>query len=311
MSAMFQFQRVFKNRVQDVLDSRGDTVLSNLKIFFEFLNSDLLLKSILGELAKNLPDPKPLMEDMKTGRRIILPSSYLEKVKTCLSILRHMVETNEAPYQLMFWISGITNSNVMTREALKEFFVPVCNYIDEKIGGIDAFQYLLVRFKLKTEWFEKGTLYCLYKENTSKGEDILDRALRSYLFDEGINFPFSKPSSPSGEVDVLSFVEKKPIPLEIKVFDGESRSQSHIRQGLIQAFSYAKDYGEPSAYLVIFNVSECDLVFKLSSAEIPQRLVVGDKTIYIFTVNLYIHEETASKRDLKQCVIEEKYLLET
>ena len=311
MSAVFQLQRVFKNRVQDALDSRVDTVLSNLKIFFEFLNNDLLLKSILGELTKNLPDPKPLMESMKTSRRIILPSSYLEKVKTCLSILRHMVETNEDPFQLMCFISASRSVDTMTREAMEAFFVPVCKYIEERTVGIDSFQYLLVRFKLKTEWFEKKKVYCLYKDNTSKGEDTLDRALRSYLFNEGINFPFSKPSSPSGEADVLSIIEKKPIPLEIKVFDGESRSQSHIRQGLIQAFSYAKDYGEPSAYLVIFNVSECDLVFKLSSAEIPQRLVVGDKTIYIFTVNLYIHEETASKRDLKQCVIEEKYLLET
>jgi len=308
---MPQSRNTFESRTMDVMHSTADTVMSNLKILFEFINSDLLLRSVLEELSKDIPDPEPLMSQIKTTRRITLPSSYLEKVKACLSILRHMIEKNEEPWQLMSSVSATGNVNVMTEEAMREFLVPVCKYINEKIANICSFQYLLVRFKLRSEWFEKENLFNLYSGNTSKGESILDEALRAYLFDQGINFPFSKPSSPSGEVDVLSIVEQKPIPLEVKVFDGEGRSQSYVRQGFRQAFSYAKDYGEPSAYLVIFNVSQNDLVFKLSSSDIPQRLVIGDKTIYFFVINLFPHEEPASKRKLKTFVIEEKYLLET
>jgi len=307
---MSQLRNIFESRTMDVLHSTADTVLNNLKIFFDFLNSDLLLRSILDELSKDLPDPEPLMSQIQNTRSITLPPSYLEKVKACLSILRHMIEKNEEPWQLMSFVSASGNLDVMTDEVVKEFFVPVCKYIDEKIASIDSFQYLIVRFKLKSEWFERENLFNLYSGNTSKGESILDKALRAYLFDQGIEFPFSKPSSPSGEVDVLSIIKQKPIPLEIKVFDGEGRSQSYVRQGFRQAFNYAKDYGEPSAYLVIFNVSQHDLIFKLSSPNIPQRLVIGDKTVYIFTINLYSHEETASKRDLKPYVIDEKYLLE-
>jgi hypothetical protein len=269
-----------------------------------------LLKSVLEELSKDLPDPEPLMSQIKTTRRIILPSSYLEKVKACLSILRHMIEKNEEPWQLMSFVSASGNVDAMTKEALREFFVPVCKHIDEKITSIDSFQYLIIRFKLKCEWFEREDLFNLYSGNTSKGESVLDRALRAYLFDQGIDFPFSKPSSPSGEVDVLSIIKQKPIPLEVKVFDGEGRSQSYVRQGFRQAFNYAKDYGEPSAYLVIFNVSQHDLIFKLSSPNIPQKLAIGDKTICVFTINLYPHEEPASKRDLKPYEIAEEYLLE-
>jgi hypothetical protein len=294
----------------DVLHSTADTVLSNLKIFFEFIEGDLLLKSVLEELSKNLPDPEPLTSQIKTTRRIKLPSSYLEKVKACLSILRYMIEKNEEPWQLMSFVSASSNVDAMTEEALKEFFVPICKYIDEKITSVDSFQYLIIRFKLKCEWFEREDLLNLYSGDTSRGESILDNVLRAYLFDQGIDFPFSKPSSPSGEVDVLSIIKKKPIPLEVKVFDGEGRSQSYVRQGFRQAFNYAKDYGEPSAYLVVFNVSQHDLIFKLSSTNIPQKLTIGDKTIYVFTINLYPHEEPASKRDLKTCEIAEEYLLE-
>ena len=307
---MSQLPNVLESRTMDVLNSTSDTALSNLKIFFEFLESNLLLKSILDELMKDLPDAEPLIEGIKTKRRVRLPSSYLEKVKACLSILQYMIEQNEEPWQLMDSVSTSQNVDVITGEALKEFFVPVVKYIDEKTVVIDSFQYLLVRFKLKSEWFEKEYLFSLYGRDTTKGESVLDNTLRAYLFDQGINFPFSKPSSPSGEVDVLSVIEQKPIPLEIKVFDGNGRSRSYVRQGFKQAFSYAKDYGEPSAYLVIFNVSQYDLMFKLSSPDMPQRLVIGDKTIYIFIINLYPHDEPASKRDLKPYVIDEKYLLE-
>lgn len=138
----------------------------------------------------------------------------------------------------------------------------------------------------------------------------MDSSLREYLFNQGVDFPFSKPSSPSGEVDVLSIVKEKPVPLEVKVFDNEGKTQSHVKQGVIQAYCYAKDYGEPSAYLVVFNVSERELFFKLNSTEIPQRVVMGDKTIYLFIVNLFCFEETASKRKINSAIIEETYLLE-
>lgn len=309
---MSQLRNKFENRAMDVLYSRADTSLTNLKIFFEFLNGDLLLRSIFEELSRNLPNPETLVLQMKTTKKIILPSIYLEKVRACLSILLHLVEKNEEPWHMIsFSVSRSRNADTMTEEVMKEFFVPICNYFEERIASLDSFQYILTRFKLRAEWFSKESLFDLYKKDESKGESVLDRMLRSYLFDEGINFPFSKPSSPSGEVDVLSVVDQKPIPLEIKVYDANGRSQSHIRQGLRQAFNYSRDYGEPSAYLVVFNVSENDLAFELNLKDIPQRLIIGDKTIYIFTVNLFPHEESASKRDLKRVVIDEKYLLET
>lgn len=307
---MFQLRSVLQNRANSVLYSTCDTAISNLKIFFEFVNSNLMLRSVLDELMKELPDFGPLYAEMQSKRRMILPSSYLDKVKVCLSALQYIINKNIGPWTLLETISPSRNLDQLTREAMKEFFEPVYVYIDERISSMDLLQHFLVRFKLRSEWFEKEELYGLYKKDTSKGEEILDRALRSYLFDQGINFPFSKPRSPSGEVDILPLIEQKPMPLEVKVFDGNGRSRSYVRQGFRQAFTYAKDYGEPLAYLVIFNVSPYDLIFKLSLSDIPQRISIGDKNIFIFIIDLYPHEKTASKKPLKQFIIEEKYLLE-
>lgn len=299
-----------QSRAQDVMESTSDTVLGNLNIFFDYLNSELMLKTIFYELITDLPDPKPLMEKMKETRSILLPLNYKEKIQSCVSILLQMVKNNEPPFNLMMLISTVNNINIMTQEAMKEFFVPVYKYIQERIKNVDSFQYLLIRFKAKSEWFDRSKLFDAYTNETKVGEKTLDSALRKYLFEQGIDFPFSKPSSPSGEVDVLSLIGSKPIPLEIKIFDGEGRAQDHIRHGLRQALCYARDYGEPSAYLVIFNVSQKEIIFNLNQKELPQRIHLGDKTIFIFVVNLFLHKETASKRDMITVLIEETYLLE-
>jgi len=309
MNQIFQLRSILNNRANDVLFSRHDTALGNLKIFFEFIENNLILKSVLEELSKDLPDPEPLIAQIKNSRRAVLPSSYLYKVRACLSLLKYMIEKNEQPWEIMAHISASRNINSLTSEAFQEFFVPVYKYIDERIISIDSFLYFLIRFKLKCEWFEREKLFNLYSKDTSKGESNLDKILRAYLFDQGIDFPFSKPSSPSGEVDVLSVIKQKPIPLEVKIFDGKGRSRSHIRQGFRQALNYAKDYDAPSAYLVVFNVSHYDLVFKLSSLEFPQKLAIDNKTIYFFSINLYPYEKSASKRDLKIYEITEEYLL--
>lgn len=301
---------ILDSRAEDVLHSTSETALSNLKIFFDFLSSNLLLSSILNELMKDLPDAEALIAKMNSSRSMRLPSSYLEKIKACLSILSYMISKNEDPWHLMALAAATSDAAYINREVLHVFFTPLYKYIREKSVSIDSFQFLLLRFKLKSEWFARESLFNLYQQDMSKGESILDNQLRAYLFDQGINFPFSKPSSPSGEVDVLSIIEQKPIPLEIKLFDGENRSKSHIRQGLIQALSYASDYGEPSGYLVIFNVSKFNLIFRLSSKDVPQRLGIGDKTIYFFIINLFTPEEPASRRNLELYAIDEEYLLE-
>jgi hypothetical protein len=131
---MIRLREVLRNRASDVLNSRVDTALSNLKIFFEFLDSELQLKSIKQELMKNLPDANSLIQDFEHKRRLAFPAIYIEKVRNCLSILLYWIEKNIEPWQLMIQFSSGGDVNTYTREAMLEFFTPVAKYIEEKIS---------------------------------------------------------------------------------------------------------------------------------------------------------------------------------
>jgi hypothetical protein len=130
---MSNLANILQSRAQDVIDSRTDTVLGNLNISFDYLNSELMLKAVFDELVKNLPDSKPLIDKIIQTRRINLPSSYKEKVQACISILLFWVKGNQEPFQLMSFFSHYTDSDIMTNEAMTFFFIPVYKYIAERI----------------------------------------------------------------------------------------------------------------------------------------------------------------------------------
>ena len=157
--------------------------------------------------------------------------------------------------------------------------------------------HLIERFKLKAEWFRRKELYALYEGDTSAGEASLDRELRANLFEGGIDYPFSQPSSPSGEADIVALLgSDDPLVLEVKVFDPDrSRDKRHLRQGFHQVLRYANDYNQSLGYLVIFNCSDRQLVISPeegSGTEFPPRITYGGKTFFVMVID--IHPDTAS-----------------
>lgn len=167
---MIGVKQTLERRAMAVVNSRTDTALSNLKIFFEFLDSDIQLKTMMQELKKDLPDVKPMMTNLGITRRLTLPPVYLQKVKTCLSILLYMIKENCEPYQITINVSAYQDADILTKEAMREFFIPVAQYIEEKIVSIDSFQYQLIRYKLQAEWFHKESLLSSYNKDTKKGD---------------------------------------------------------------------------------------------------------------------------------------------
>ena len=176
---------------------------------------------------------------------------------------------------------------------------PFINFIHDQIDDSGNVLYLIERFKLKCEWFRRDELYSLYAKDTRNGERNLDQELRAGLFDGGIDYPFSEPSSPSGRADVVALLESDdPLVLEVKVFDpGLSRSTSHIRQGFQQVQRYAQDYNQIVGYLVIFNCSDKQLVISPSSpseTDFPPRISYGGKTFFVISIDVHPNVPSAS-----------------
>ena len=114
----------------------------------------------------------------------------------------------------------------------------------------------------------------------------------------GVDYPFSQPDSPSGEPDIVVGAED-PKPIEVKLYDpARGYRTNRVRDGVRQAFDYAGDFGHGVGYLVIFNYAENSLELPNDNADSawPPRLVVGNRTVYMVTVDLNPPKQSSSRR---------------
>jgi hypothetical protein len=174
---------------------------------------------------------------------------------------------------------------------------PLCSYIDERVDDGDLLLYSLSRYQRECSWFEGGSLAKLADQaEPEKLEASMDDHLRSWLFREGIDYPFSTPSGPSGRADVVVWHGEKPLPIEVKVVDDDNRDTADISQGLWQAHRYAVDYGSPFGYLVVFNTSPHLLAFSGNiQTEGPACVVVSGMNVFAVVVKVGPRRATASK----------------
>ena len=152
--------------------------------------------------------------------------------------------------------------------------------------------------------------------NTSVGEASLDQELRASLFEGGIDYPFSQPSSPSGEADIVALLgSDDPLVLEVKVFDPDlSKGKSHLRQGFHQVLRYANDYNQSLGYLVVFNCSDRQGVVSSdeeSGAEFPPRITYGGKTFFVIPIDIHSDTDSASReKPASRLVIDRRDLVD-
>ena len=122
--------------------------------------------------------------------------------------------------------------------------------------------------------------------------------LYEFLHDQGIQFSI-EPQSASGEADLVSIQSyQEAIVADAKIFWPEKgKSVSYLCKGFNQTYLYTTDYNEPFGYLVIFNMSGKDLRFSLENYSLNFPFIVQNaKTIYFITIDLFLHDTSASKR---------------
>lgn len=192
------------------------------------------------------------------------------------------------------YVRGASDVHQALNAVREVFLTPFCDYVDEKLDDQRAVLSFLYKFKHKVEWFRRDQLLDLYTKNTSKGEKILALQLYEYLHEHGIRFSI-EPSSIDGAVDLISAQETDdPLLADAKVYTGD---KSYICKAFGQIYSYAGKYNEVFGYLIIFNVTDHDLVFfsSSSSGNIPV-ITHNHKTLFVVTVDLHKHGKPPSKR---------------
>jgi hypothetical protein len=186
---------------------------------------------------------------------------------------------------------------------------PFYEYVDEHIEERNLVLSELIRFKHVAEWFRRDELWNRWKSQSRSGERVLAFAVYQFLYEQGVDFQI-EPASASGEVDMVS-AQQSPAPLvaDVKIYDPESsRGTTYIRRGFYQAYRYLHDFNQPIGYLVVFKGSEKLLIFSgaTSNSEQVPYMTINDKTIFLIQIDIFPHEESASKRGVpEQDVISE------
>jgi hypothetical protein len=210
----------------------------------------------LLELVEPELDPDQWITDHFGNSRYSWPPSEVGRCKVCWRLIVRWAEGEDAG-AVAGEISNETNFNQILREATIAIVEPVIRYLEEQLGSSSDILYLLEKYRRRVEWFEHARLYSEIESDRSVGEGFVDRDLRQFLFDQGIDYPFSQPGSASGKADVVGELDADdPLVCELKLYDAAAYGVAYLAKGTNQAYRYARDYGKPAAYLVIANISD-------------------------------------------------------
>lgn len=269
-----------------------------IRYLLEFVRTDPIIGTIHAQLARIAEDKYSDVESLVDApqRRVALPADESECAALCL---RWLEVFNEPAFDRLCRIFAPGSGKLQERydDFAAQIIPPLFSYIDERIDDGDMLLYTLARYQRECSWFEADALAELAGKTASNGlEAVMDDHLRSWLFREGIDFPFSTPNGPSGRADVVVWHAEKPLAIEVKVFDGQNRDAGHVSQGLWQAQRYAIDYGASFGYLVIFNTSPYMLSFDGNAQkEGPPCVLVGGTNVFAITIE--VGERAAASKE--------------
>ena len=281
---------------------------NQLKYFLDNLNSIPQLKGLIQESTLKHTFSKDEYEEWSNGANYgrstdIVYQSLENQAAVSFQLLNYVVEGSKS-YDLhnliIFQSSGFDKTK---NSIIEDYISPIIYFLHEKLDKSNSTIYLLEKYKRRTEWFTKKELFDKYKSAQKGYEQILEDDLRLFLFDQGIDYPFSTPSSASGRADLIGEIETdNPIVIEIKIFDREKGyGKDRIKDGFNQVVQYTNDYNKDVGYLVIFNMDSAELNFNFSgdSRTFPPSVHFNNKTFYFVVINSSI-SMTASKRGTLQ-----------
>jgi hypothetical protein len=187
-----------------------------------------------------------------------------------------------------------------------EALSPFCLYLSERLDEQQALLGILVRYKHRSEWFNRRDLLKIAqgeederdarrekgeKKAQAKIEDVLKEDFYRYLHDQGINFVI-EPQSPRGRIDsILVRQGGNGAYLEGKVFDNKGRGKPYIIKGFGQLLKYLRDYNAANGYLFIYRTCEEQPVIE-GADELAGIPFVRCEQKVVFIVVIDIHEYT-------------------
>ena len=270
-----------------------------IRRFFSAIESIEVLKALADLLLARheaLTNDETINSYLKDawGKELQIPTEE-EHAAVSSAILRKMASAQEPnfPSSTAAAIAGSFENFV--NPFIARFVEPIYEFMDEALDDERSVLSHLIRYKQRSEWFERGRLLKLSEDTDGHHrEKVLKDDLHGYLHDQGLDV-FREVHSASGIADFASAsTSDYQLIAEAKFFKGEKRQ---IIDGFNQAYIYACEHSRTAGYLVIFDTTEDGIRFLLSSqdGDFPY-LVCNNKTIFLLTIDIADHARTASKR---------------
>ena len=270
-----------------------------LRVFFQFVDDSPILSGVRDELLSRVVDQDvPAKVDRLLEAEVVYGTTEAESAAIGYHVLKKIAEKPERDLVLNIALNLSGNAEECLDTVRNVFLEPFYEYVDEHLDYQQAILYFLRRYKHRCEWFHAEQLRQAVWDDTPKGEKTLALDLYEYLHEQGIDFHV-EPHSSSGIPDfVADQVGKERVIADTKLFWTErSKGKSYIISGFNQAYTYACDYNEPCAYLVIYKMSGEALNFLVPTTKswFPS-LTVNNKTIFFIVVDIFEYGTSASKR---------------
>lgn len=286
----------WKNRLYQAPDSQFG---SQFLYFFKNLESEPILYGLLEEASRKFNIDERFAKDwLEEYSYEFLFQNEEKQAAVFYHVSKYIIQ--EWGANRVANMSFLAGRNFGEKKAnyLETFINPVVEYLYDRIDKSNSILYLLEKYKNRIEWFKREELYNRYKAAEKGYEQILEDDLRLFLYDQGVDYPFSTPKSFSGRADIVGLIDtEEPLIAEVKIYDSEKGyRKDRVVSGLSQIIKYANDYGKESGYLVIYNLDNAEIVLKLKVGQkkFPPRIVINNKVYYFIIINLY-HGFTASK----------------
>jgi len=280
-----------QKRLKRLYASNRESLPFALNQTWGFLQNNEVIKGILDDLEYRVPEAKKWADEAFTENRQIFPNTEIGNSALCYWIVKACVEKicgeDESLREEYAQFAGM--------EWFRDSYVePLFDYIEEQIDDKRITLFLLKKYKHRCEWFRRKEL----KLASERGETTLVYDLYEYLHDQGLQFHI-EPKSASGRADLISAqTGKDRLLADAKIFNPDgSQDSGHIVEGFRQIYEYAKDFNEPSGYLVIFKACERDLSIPTPKQESAIPFIThNNKTIFIIIIDIFIYDKTASER---------------
>jgi hypothetical protein len=284
------------------LETVGPDGLGNELIrFFDFFDSNAMFRACAASLRASYSSIEKQIDEALTKHEMIEGVTEAESAAIGQVVLRRAAVPDNGRFSFTQYVNYTASISEMLDRFREAFVSPFYEYLDEHIEDRNIVLAELMRFKHLAEWFRAQELWDKWKRDSKTGERRLAFSVYEFLYEQGVEFHI-EPASASGEADMVAAQgSTNPLVADVKIFDPDSaRGASYIKRGIHQVYHYLQDFHQPIGYLLVFKGTPKLLDLQFSGGSLPDvpSVTIGDKTIFVVQVDIYPHEESASKRPI-------------